>query len=423
MEEIELNFQLDEHGRTTKPPSEPSSHENSSNDVRPSVDYQSHAVMTNLEPPIPDTDIHRKWLDELLFDCQISDSGLMPRTFWVPSRGMKPRCHLEQMAYDIFHHHVPPGLEYDEDSSGAEWWAQIRPSPEGTGRYSMHDDQPDELSTKGISFHWDKDEELRELTGGTTYIHPHISTVTYLTDLGAPTLVLNRRIHSLTGEWISSDDDMVEEGFISWPRTGKHMSFDGRFLHAAPADLMEIGEWERQRTIVFPSTFYSEKDIEVRKRQEKLFSRRHRRVTFLVNIWLNYKPYDIQPFPNTMIDKMSGVNETERIPFLFQHDSRGERTEDIQVSSSSELTQTLTWAMGDCDSQEVIDVILPLEVIRKQAIHGGNSRIRWDKTKSKDDVGIRLYLKTSTKKKRKTHNDDDENDSNEETKSPKSSQQ
>jgi hypothetical protein len=402
MEEIELNFRLDEHGRTTRPPSDNKSHEKTPSDAAPFVDYASKAIMTNLAPPASSSDQHQTWIDDLLFDCQISDSGLMPRTFWVPAQGMKPRCHLEQMAHDIFHHHVPEGYDYDPETSGAEWWAQIRPSPEKTGRYSMHDDQPDELSTTGISFHWDKDEDLRLLTGGTTYIHPHISTVTYLTDIGAPTLVTNHRVHSLTGEWISPDR---VEGFVSWPRTGKHMSFDGRFLHAAPADLMEPGLWEKQLRL--PPRSPCEEGTT--KQQENALKRRHRRVTFLVNIWLNYKPFDIKPFPSSMIDKMSGTNGTETNTFAFRNDMGVKMTEDIQVSQSDPKWEfsihKFTWPMGDCDSNEFIDAQIPLETIRKQALQGGNSRICW----AVNDIqgfGVRLYVKSSEKRKPDEENDD-----------------
>ena len=90
----------------------------------------------------------------------------------------------------------------------------------------------------GISFHWDKDEDLRLAMGGSMYLHPHLSTVTYLTDIGAPTMVVNRRVN-FNGEYIASGDNT--EGYVSWPRRGKHLSFDGRFLHAAPGDLMEEG--------------------------------------------------------------------------------------------------------------------------------------------------------------------------------------
>lgn len=404
-----MNFRLDEHGRTSKPP--PTKEEDGSSDEDPknvaTLEYESNTILTSLAPslsPFPSsneeeestrrrrttTTTHQQWLDDLLFDCQISDSGLMPRTFWVPATGMKPRCQLEQLALDIFHHHVPSTMDYDVSCSGAEWWAQIRPSPEGTGRYSMHDDQPDELSRTGISFHWDKDEDLRLLTGGTTYIHPHLSTVTYLTDLGAPTIALNHRVHNLTGEWISPH---AVEGFVSWPYTGKHLSFDGRYLHAAPMDLMEPGVWEKQQEL---PPISSDVDIETHERQLKLLKRRHRRVTFLVNVWLNYKPFDIQPFPDTMIDKMSGKDEGTRQRLEF---ATTDNTTNHQRMSSSDATQpqhqTFTWPMGDCDSKEFIEAHMPVTAIRQQAPAGGNLRIQWDPSQEAGYTGVRLFVETS----------------------------
>lgn len=76
---------------------------------------------------------------------------------------------------------------------------------------------------QGISMHLHKDEELRILTGGATYVHPHISTVTYLTNLGSPTMITNCRVHPLEGSWIvpyddhDDNDDTTPEGFVSWP--------------------------------------------------------------------------------------------------------------------------------------------------------------------------------------------------------------
>ena len=112
--EIELNFRFDANGRTANT----SQNENDASkegDSYASMDYSSKAAMTNIgQLPI-------SILDDLLFDCEISDSGLMPRTFWVPVDGMKPRCSLEQFALDVFHHHVPANLDYDKSKSGAEW--------------------------------------------------------------------------------------------------------------------------------------------------------------------------------------------------------------------------------------------------------------------------------------------------------------
>lgn len=67
--------------------------------------------------------------------------------------------------------------------SGAEWWIQIREE----GRHS----------NLGMPFHWDKDERLLEQQG--EVVCPAISTVTYLTEEGAPTVVLEV---NTTHEWL-----------------------------------------------------------------------------------------------------------------------------------------------------------------------------------------------------------------------------
>ena len=47
---------------------------------------------------------------------------------------------------------------------------------------------------EGIEFHWDVDEHFCDLPhGGGVHVHPTLSTVTYLSALGAPTLVLHTR--------------------------------------------------------------------------------------------------------------------------------------------------------------------------------------------------------------------------------------
>lgn len=58
--------------------------------------------------------------------------------------------------------------------SGAEWWVQRR-------REGHHEDL-------GMPFHWDKDEHMLDQEG--VVICPVVSTVTYLTDDGAPTVVV-----------------------------------------------------------------------------------------------------------------------------------------------------------------------------------------------------------------------------------------
>ena len=301
----------------------------------------------------------------------------------------KPRCFMEKMALEIFHHHAPKTSHpyYDPETSGAEWWVQIRPSPPA-GRYSLLRDKNevdggDDIEKSGISFHWDKDEDLRLLCGGSMYIHPHLSTVTYLTDIGAPTMVLSKRVDPMTGQSVIDNERII--GLVCWPKRGKHLSFDGRFLHAAPPDLMEDGKFDAQ--------CISKISDGMGDKEKKVLERRHRRVTFLVNIWLNYKPFNVNPFPDTMLNSLSSVdlfgdfelfggsvNENDKsnvaaIEVCVTPAGAKEMTDNgVQ---SVELTK-MTWPMGSCDDNQQIEIQMPLEIIRQQELRGANVSIAWN---------------------------------------------
>ncbi|KAL7576904.1 hypothetical protein ACA910_006667 [Epithemia clementina (nom. ined.)] len=457
------------------------------------------------------------WLKELLLDCEIADSAIMPRTFWVPAfGGFTPRCSLEQMALDIFHFHtqrhyyVPPTSTWppsQQSCCGAEWWVQIRPSPKG-GRYSVlkqqheqrqsnqqttdgslpqqecAEEEEEDLSEHGISFHWDKDEDLRLLLGGSTYIHPHISTVTYLTgpphlvpEHGAPTLaVSNCRIHPLTGEWIpptatgssdhktgtnhgleqprpkdplnihatststtiiATDDEQAQspppQVFLSWPRILKHLSFDGRFLHAAPPCLAATAQPPLVATSQTPhgaataaqdklpnANSHADKD-----KDKKNDERQGRRVTFLVNIWLYYRPLNVEPFPECMLDKLSGARQpsiaqlsppssssssssslpsftTPRLGLSIseQQDpvysvtlntsTTATTTTDENAERPSENASTLfAWPMGDHESGERIEMVLPTKEQLDYLVSSGQNNVCVSWTNSTS--GLRLH--------------------------------
>lgn len=76
-----------------------------------------------------------------------------------------------------------PETDNSDAESGAEWWVQVREE----GHHSH----------LGMPFHWDKDEKLMEEEG--VIVCPAISTVTYLTDFGAPTAVLEVSDGSVDG--------------------------------------------------------------------------------------------------------------------------------------------------------------------------------------------------------------------------------
>jgi hypothetical protein len=173
------------------------------------------------------------------------------------------------------------------------------------------------------------------------------------------------------------------EAFVCWPLAGKHLSFDGRFLHAAPSDLMEEGAFERQ------CKFTTSNDkVENRKLQ-----RRHRRVTFLVNVWINYRPFNVDRFPDSMVDKMSGHDKKQLARISFPTNDHTPQTisskvadvicgEDSSVgdNASSPSMESYVWPMGGCGSGETIKMKLPLDTIREEEKLGGNVRLRYIKS-------------------------------------------
>jgi hypothetical protein len=147
---------------------------------------------------------------------------------WLPAAA-KPRCSLERLARTIFERHTA-GVAFDAASSGAEWWAQVR------GGGERHE---------GIEFHWDVDEHLCDLPGGGgVHVHPHLSTVTYLTNSGSPTLVLDAgAAQSSSRGAISALYGQVPSGALSYPRLGKTIVFDGAKLHGAVPDRPGSPSW------------------------------------------------------------------------------------------------------------------------------------------------------------------------------------
>lgn len=197
--------------------------------------------------------------DELRRDCALAASPLLPQdTFWIGA-GAKPRCALEALALEIYAFHASASPLRDASASGAEWWAQVK-APGAV-----------EEADREVGFHWDKDEAAHACHG--MYVFPALSTVTYLTDGGAPTVILRRTPDPFSGDVSPAPIDGAE---ACWPASGRHLAFDGRLLHAAPAALAASG-WER-------------------------------RVTFLVNVWLGHRPSGIRPFPDAALDKMSAAD-------------------------------------------------------------------------------------------------------------------
>lgn len=288
------------------------------------------------------------------------------------------------MALDIFHHHVPKNHVYDKRNSGSEWWVQIRPkikkgkqiyisTANGEGKHAIEQDE--NIATKNgnhmvdddvhsILFHWDKDEELRGLTGGALFVHPHLSTVTYLTDrVGAPTMILPCLADCTTGapEFRCIDHSY----FVSCPKVGKHISFDGRFLHAAPSQLV--------------LTSASLEDMLLNGTSASGGSPSSR-ITFLVNIWLNHRPLGVQTFPGSLLQRISTTSNSPLGASLESNLFQNCTQEKITHSDVTKepVKAEITWLLGATDdAEEQIKVQVPLGAIQREVNYGGTLCVQW----------------------------------------------
>lgn len=185
------------------------------------------------------------------------------------------RLQLEEFALYIFNYHVKAlssrtelELSFNPELSGAEWWIQIK------------DLTDPETISPSIDLHYDKDEDVAEHFD--VGIFPSISTVTYLTEQtinnSQPTVIFP----------VTANDPVgmeIRECYLSYPVFGKHISFDGRLLHGAPAN-QQLRDWRG-----IPSQISKE-------------SPSTKRITFLVNIWLNHHPANIQPISDNIVNSI-----------------------------------------------------------------------------------------------------------------------
>lgn len=176
-------------------------------------------------------------------------------TYWLGAKEMRAGGGklqpLERLARHIFELHTA-NSSFDEERSGAEWWTQ----------YISAEDS--------IGWHWDRDYALEADHG--ISVHPAIATVTYFSDVGAPTLVFENAAPVLASDEPPSG---ARAFHASWPRAGKHIAFDGRWLHGAPDGV--------------PAAPLRASDGAATAR----------RATFLVNVWLNHKPIASERAPRS----------------------------------------------------------------------------------------------------------------------------
>lgn len=221
-------------------------------------------------------------------------------TFWV-SQLDTPRCHFEDFAKRIGYHHVftqygnNPFFQNMLSITGYEWWIQVKPSP-SQEEPSASDDLKLERGNVGVDLHYDKDEEMA--SSFEIGIFPTISTVTYLTeslDYCHPTVVYSCTADLPVGA-------PIMESFITLPEIGKHVAFDGKLLHGAPAELLP-----------FAITNLQSKASSASSSSSAAATGNNYRITFLVNVWVGHRPSAVQQLPSELVSRLNEIYEVNSV--------------------------------------------------------------------------------------------------------------
>lgn len=244
-------------------------------------------------------EINKSILPTLLQDCETvftardkpdGASYSAGQTYFLPAN-MKPRCALEGLAQSIFLKHTEHLEEgtFNPEKSGANWWTLVLESedetavkqgnPASTSKTAEDDDDDNEedVGEDEVGMHFDADYELEEQTTN-LLLHPRVATITYLSDYGAPTLILDQKSPPMDDVKKSTLEKGIEKGWLSHPKLGKHTAFDGRLLHGAPA--LYFPGHQRSKT-----SNDDENGAEPCPKKIKVDKKRY---TLLVNIWLNH---------------------------------------------------------------------------------------------------------------------------------------
>ena len=148
---------------------------------------------------------------------------------------------------------------------GAEWWVQ------------------DRSGTDGLGFHYDKDESMSTIKRRVR--HPVVSTVTYLTSDGAPTLVMEQTFV----DWYRNQPVMPQRGYIAFPMANVHVMFSGALQHgvlgsAAPLHDNEVrAAKEREEELIDEAALGADNDADWDDDSPAAVAERNRRITLMVN--------------------------------------------------------------------------------------------------------------------------------------------
>lgn len=177
-----------------------------------------------------------------------------------------------------------------------------------------------------------------------------MATITYLSDIGVPTLILDKRSPPPSDHEKTSLNGSISKAWLSHPCFGKHVAFDGRFLHGAP------GEY-------FPSV--QKIDVSEPKSKKLRVDDTHdssntlggKRVTFLVNIWLNHCPLEPEPLDSELVEKLTTLwEETDK-----EKDSKN------TLKAGEHFVQPFQWNVKKIGSPDILNTTISIALASKES--------------------------------------------------------
>jgi len=282
-------------------------------------------------------------------------------TYFLPAL-MKPRCALEGLVQLIFQQHVgslPDAGMHKPEQSGAEWWTLVleeesqekQPANPKTGdqeKDDKEDVEDEEEEDDEVGWHFDADYGLEDQAPG-LLLHPRVGTITYLTDVGAPTVVLDCQ-SPRQGQVQSLHQKRIDKAWISYPQVGKHAAFDGRLLHGAPAHVFpsravltsssSSNGRNKQDNNTHPppakrAKLSEDGKDETNNNKAQPLSQKQR-VTLLVNVWLNHCPLDAELLEDEVLEQL----ET---PWSVPSSEKTKDENGVPSSSSSSSSPLFSW--------------------------------------------------------------------------------
>ena len=165
------------------------------------------------------------------------------------------------------------------------------------------------------------------------------------------------------------------QAWVSLPKVGKHIMFSGSLLHAAPSDFLQDADHSDSTSSSDESSSGSSGESgDDGGDGYSTVSLDNKRVTFLVNIWLDHLPSQAGPFPPSLFDAnplpQHSSSATPLLALDFSHPT-SDLSPDLHLTlnapDSSEPVRTITrkWAMAEGMAIPVrcrISVPLPADI-------------------------------------------------------------